>query len=187
MVPENLREQTTPAVDPRLDRPGWHAEDRGGLVNRQSLEVNQNNGATELLGNLLESTLDVGPQFRRQKWVSSPGVGRVHPFGERIGLAALGAPQIVVASVHRHPIQPGTEGGFLPVSVGFPEDGEECLLSHVECCFAISQHPQADTENPILVGAHQFVEGPEVSSQVPPNEVDVFSRAVCHLALILAR
>jgi len=88
---------------------------------------------------------------------------------------------MVVTSVHGYPVQPGTERGFFPITVGFAEDGEECLLSGIECRFTIAQHAQTDAKHPILVGAHQFVEGPKVSSQIPPDEVEVFCRTICHL------
>jgi hypothetical protein len=153
------------------------------LIDGEALEINQDDGTAKILRDLFESILDVRAQFSREQWITD----RVHTVGQSVRLPALGPAQMVVTRIHGDPIQPGAEGGFLPVTISLAKNCEECFLSDIEGGFTIAQHPQANAEDPVLMSAHQLVEGSEVSSQIPPDEVDIFSRTVCHLSLILAR
>jgi len=91
VVPENLGQKTSSAVNARLDSSGRHAEDLRRLIDGQALEVNEDDGAAELLGNLLQGILDVRSQFRREERVAGSRVCRIHALRERVCLSPLGA------------------------------------------------------------------------------------------------
>ena len=82
MVPENLCQKTSSAVNARFDGARRHAEDLCRLIDGQALEVNEDDGAAELLGNLLEGTLDIRAEFRCEERVAGSRICRVHSLGE---------------------------------------------------------------------------------------------------------
>lgn len=181
MVPENFGEESPSPEKPGFDGPGRDPKDLCRLIDCETLEIHQHDRAAELFGYLLEGRFDIGPDLSRLERVARSRIRRIEPFGQGVSPAPLGAAQVVVTGIHGDPIEPGTEGGFGLVAVRLAEDGEEGLLRHVEGRITVTQHAETDSEHAVLVGAHQLVERREIPAEVPSNQVDVFSCAVCHV------
>lgn len=182
MVPENLGQLAPSAKEPRFHSARGDSEDLRSLIDSQALQIDQDDGTAELFGDLVKGGVDVGSDFGGLEWIARLGIRGVEPFREGIGAAAFRAAQVVVTRVHRHPVQPGAERRLSPVLVGLAEHCEERLLGRVEGGFAVAQHPQTDAKDPVLMGAHEFVEGVQIPLEVPPDEVNIFSCAMGHVS-----
>ena len=101
-------------------------------------------------------------------------------LGEGVSGFALGATEMVVTRVHRHPIEPGGERRLGLVAIGLAEQRQEGVLGGVEGGVAITKHAETDAEHTVLVGAHEFVEGAHVAVEIPGDECRVFGCSVCH-------
>ena len=117
--------------------------------------------------------LDVGAELGGLDRLLGPGVGSVVVLGELVDRPALLTAEVVVAHVHRHPVEPGAEGRLGPVPIGLAEQGHERVLGGVERRLAVPEHPQADGEHPVAMDAHQLVEGAEVAAEVPLDQIHV--------------
>ncbi len=65
MVPENLRKEASASKNAGLNSARGDPEDLRGLVDGKALEVYEDDSASELLRDLLEGRLDVGPYLGR--------------------------------------------------------------------------------------------------------------------------
>ena len=108
-----------------------------------------------------------------------PSIGRLVTLRERVGGTPLHAAQLVVAGVHRHPVQPRREQGVAAELTRLAEHGEESLLHRVQGVLPVAHDAQADREHPILVTPHELVESGSVATDGASEEIricEVFHR-----------
>lgn len=144
------------------------------------LEVHQDEHGAELDRHLPKGVLDIGPQLGRRYLVLRSDVRWVVVLGHGAGRTALLAAQRVVTRVHGDPIQPGTEGRLSGEGPDLAEDGYESLLGGIERGLTISEHPQADSEDPVLMCIHELIEGLFVPCEEALNELGVTLGAIGH-------
>ena len=151
-----------------------HLEHLRDLVVRHVLDVGQHQGDSEFLGD----------RGQRRRCVAGAGdlVGMID--GRRSGLvlqfvvghdmqhrsAPLPA-QLVVAGVHRHPVQPGRERRVAPEAVELAQHGQERVLGHVGGRVGITQHAQAEGVQAMLVAPDEVGEGVGLARSEAPDEL----------------
>jgi hypothetical protein len=94
----------------------------------------------------------------------------IEVFRHWFGGSPLLFAELVVASIDRNPIYPGSHCGIALELVGFAKGGEERLLGCIEGLFPVTEDSQAYREDTSLMGTHDLVEGVVVSIHNPRQE-----------------
>ena len=161
-VLQGLAQLGAAAVDPAADGAELHAEGRGDLLVRQSLDVAEHHGGAELrregVQRLLDVRVEVGvvEDLLRGRLTAGQPLGRV--VAEGVEADALLAPDHVQEEVGGDAVQPALEGAGR-VRRQRAEDADEDLLGEVLGVVLVAGQAVGEAVDPAAVRADDLLPG----------------------------
>ena len=161
-------------MHPRLHGADRHVEHLRDLLVRHVLHVGEHERDAELLGDRGEGRRDVAGAGDLVGVVGRRRAGLV--LGAVVGddvqhRPATLAAQLVVAGVHRDPVQPGGERRVAAEPVELAQHREERVLRDVGGGVGVAEDPQAHGVHALLVPSDESGEGLGLARPEAPDEV----------------